>query len=103
MKTKKCFQSNSIDDIPIHFKDDKEIVIKSLLSARKDWTMNNISKRLKKDPEVIKAIKYKNHDERTWLWGDSDIDFTLKNKIVNKHDMIKLIRKYILLITESLL
>ena len=99
LKTKKVSKCNksyvSIDEIPKQFKDDKEIVIKSLLNARKGWVMNNISKRLKKDPEVIKALKYKAHDERTWLWDftKNKVDFTLKNKIVNRNDMIHLIKK----------
>jgi hypothetical protein len=98
-KTKKlkCITKGftSMDDIPKQFMDDKEIVIKSLLTARKMWVINNISKRLKKDPEVIKALKYKAHDERTWLWNSmkNKIDFNLKKKIVNRNDMIKLIKK----------
>jgi hypothetical protein len=89
----KCISKpfKSSDDIPIQFKDDKEIVIKSLLTARKDWVITNISKRLKKDPDVIKALKYKQHDERIWL--SDKLNFTLKNKIVNRNDMIDLIKK----------
>lgn len=99
VKTKKVSKCNksyiSFDEIPNQFKDDKEIVIKSLLHARKGWVMNNISKRLKKDPDVIKALKYKAHDERTWLWDfkRNKVDFILKNKIVNRNDMIQLIKK----------
>jgi hypothetical protein len=84
-----------MDDIPAQFKDDKEIVIKSLLTARKGWIINNISKRLRKNSDVINALKYKQHDERTWLWNSmrNKIDFTLKNKIINRNDIIQLIKK----------
>lgn len=99
MKTKKiskCIKPYKLmDDIPKQFKNDKEIVIKSLLHARNGWIMNNISKRLKKDPDVIKALKYKSHDERIWLWDftRNNVDFTLKNKIVNRNDMLEIIEK----------